>query len=171
MKKLALLITAATMLLLIACQNNKPKPISTDGKTAVSVNGKKDSVLNNSEKNYGNSTVAEPCVKCLLTVVQATDDYKKVTAHKPAANISYAINWENGAAAKRTSAKDSVINSLKIDIFENSVQKNKIATFIYDNNLSKLQFVTNSNTISEKVSDQNLKLIRNKCFWGVASSK
>ncbi|MGY4536213.1 hypothetical protein ACVW0P_000620 [Mucilaginibacter sp. UYNi724] len=171
-KSIVKLIIPAIIVMMAACQNNKPKPTSADGKTAVTINGKKDSVLNNPEKNYGNATVADPCVKCLIKVIQATGDYKKVIANKPADKISYVVNWDNGSKdADTVDVKNAAINSIKIDIIENVAVKNKIATFNYNNKLSRLSFVSEDAIIDEKISEQDLKLIRNKCFWGVASSK
>ncbi|MFD0767254.1 hypothetical protein ACFQZI_20530 [Mucilaginibacter lutimaris] len=173
MNKLTLyFMLPAIILLSVSCQNNKPQPTSTDGKTAVTVNGKKDSVLNNPAKNYGNATVAEPCVKCVIKIVQATAHYKMIVANKDAGKISYVVNWDSSdRSTGSTHAKDTTINSLKIDVIENNAEKNKLATFKYDNNLTKLQFVSDDAVIDEKISDSDLKLIRNKCFWGVASNK
>ncbi|MEB0262711.1 MULTISPECIES: hypothetical protein [unclassified Mucilaginibacter] len=173
MKKLSLqLLVPVIIILMASCQNNKPKPTSADGKTTITINGKKDSVLNNPEKNYGNATVAEPCVKCLIKVIQTTPDYKKIVANKAADKISYVINWDNGdKATDSINTKHTPINSLKIDVVENTTVKNKLASFNYNNKLSKLSFMSDDTVIDEKISEPSLKTIRNKCFWGVASSK
>jgi hypothetical protein len=162
------------LLCYIVCSscNNKPKAISADvTKTAVAVNGKKDSVSNNPKKNYGNATVADPCVKCLIQVIQNTADYKTAVASKSANNISYVVNWAEGANTGDTTNKRSATNGLKLDLMEKGTANNKIASFIYDNSLSKLFLVADSHNIEVKVDSISLKKIRNKCYWGVASSK
>ncbi|MES2268462.1 MAG: hypothetical protein V4520_16985 [Bacteroidota bacterium] len=173
MNKLALyLILPLIVMLGASCQNSKPKPTSTDGKTAVTVNGKKDSVLNNPDKNYGNATVAEPCVKCVIKVIQTTDHYKKIVSHKQTDKISYVVNWDSSAKAKDSlDTKSEVINSIRIEVVENNGSKNKLATFNYDNRLSKLFFVSDDTVIDEKISETDANMIRRKCFWNVASSK
>jgi len=109
------------LLCCIVCNscNNKPKAVSADvTKTAVTVNGKKDSVSNNPKKNYGNATVADPCVKCLIKVIQSTADYKTAVASKSANNISYVVNWAEGANTGDTTNKRSATNGLKLDVME-----------------------------------------------------
>ncbi|MEO6632077.1 MAG: hypothetical protein ABIN13_10160, partial [Mucilaginibacter sp.] len=94
MKTNYLILTVFGIAALFACNHSRPKPISNDvTKTAVSVNGKKDSVINNPQKNYGNATVSEPCVKCLMEIIHATNNYKLITASVPSQNISYEVNW------------------------------------------------------------------------------
>jgi hypothetical protein len=164
------------MLLLFAaclsCNNNKPKPTSNDiTKTVVAVNGKKDSVVNNPQKNYGNATVAEPCVKCLIQVVQSTYKYKASVKSSPAAGITYIVNWAEGTPPADTSGKHSNTNALRLDVLDKGASKDKIASFIYNNTLSKLFFVATNNNIEIKLAEMDLRLIRNRCYWGVASSK
>src|SRR5471030_2765476 len=79
---------------LAACNQSKPKPVSNNiTKTSVTVSGKKDSVINNPEKNYGNATVSEPCVKCLIGIIQQSKNYKTLTSKAESANIVYNVNW------------------------------------------------------------------------------
>jgi hypothetical protein len=49
----------------------------------------------------------------------------------------------------------------------------KISSFIYDNSLARLYFIDNklNNQMEVKISDNDLKRIRNGCYWGVASSR
>lgn len=165
---------SALVLYYIVCSscNNKPKAVSADvTKTAVTVNGKKDSVRNNPKKNYGNATVADPCVKCLIKVIQSTGDYKTAVASKSVTNISYVVNWAEGANTGDTTNKRSTTNGLKLDVMGKGATNNKIASFIYDNSLSKLFLVGNNHNTEVKVDSISLKNIRNKCYWGVASSK
>jgi hypothetical protein len=165
---------SALLLVYIVCNscNNKPKAVSGDvTKTAITINGKKDSVINNPQKNYGNATVAGPCVKCLIQVIQSTGEYKKAVASKPATAISYVVNWAEGANVGDAANKRSSTNGLKLDVMEKGAARNKIASFIYDNSLSKLFLAGNKDNIEVKVDSISLKKIRDKCYWGVASGK
>ncbi|MDB5131142.1 MAG: hypothetical protein JWR02_891 [Mucilaginibacter sp.] len=61
MKIQHLALTGFLFVGLAACDQSKPKPVSNNiTKTVVTVSGKKDSVINNPEKNYGNATVSDP---------------------------------------------------------------------------------------------------------------
>ncbi|RYU92518.1 hypothetical protein EWM62_03545 [Mucilaginibacter terrigena] len=156
----------------ISCNNNKPKPVSDDiTKTAVTVNQKKDSVINNPKKNYGNATVAEPCVKCIIGVIQKTIDYKVVTSSRSTKDIYYVVNWIEGAQPQDTTNKKKATNSLKVEILEKNATNPKVASFIYDNSLSKLYFELNNGKNEVNIDKAELKLIRDKCYWGVASAK
>jgi hypothetical protein len=167
------LLIMAVLLIIACCScNNKPKPVSNDiTKTAVTVNGKKDSVINNPKKNYGNATVAEPCVKCLIQVVQHTVEYKASMASKSISEIKYVVNWAEATQPTNVTNKRKVTNGLKIDVVEKETPDNKIASFIYDNSHSKLYFIDNSKKTDVEIDKSDLKNIRNKCYWGVASSK
>ena len=81
---------------LSACNQEKAKPkaVSKDiTKTTVVVANKKDSVYNNPEKKYGTATVSDPCVKCLLQVIQGSKSFKANTASLSAQDINYTVNW------------------------------------------------------------------------------
>jgi hypothetical protein len=165
-------IWAMMLCMAFICCNNKPKPVSKDiAKTAVTVNGKKDSVINNPKKNYGNATVAEPCVKCFIDIVQHTVEYKKAVESAPVKNISYVVNWAEAARPQDTAYKRSATNSLKLDIIEKSASQKKITSFVYDNALSKLYFLSMNSKKEVNVDSGGLKRIRDKCYWGVASGK
>jgi len=158
-----------------SCKRNKPKPVSTSiTKTSVLVNGKKDSVINNPQKNYGNATVAEPCVKCLIQVIQGNDKYKAAVASVPVKNITYVVNWVEASAPPHTTNKQAVTNGLKVDVIDKGVNNRLISSFIYDNSLSKMYFVDKDQKNSKipiDIDKTSLKKIRDKCYWGVASSK
>jgi hypothetical protein len=155
-----------------SCKNNKPKLTSTDAtKTAVTVNGKKDSVSNNPEKKYGNATVADPCVKCLIQVVQSTEEYKAAVTAKSAGDVNYVVNWTKGKNTDNTVNKRGVTNSLQLDVMKKGDATRKIASFIYDNSLFKLYMLGKSVNSVIKVDTIAIRKIRMKCFWGVASSK
>jgi hypothetical protein len=161
----------AVLLICGSCNNPKPKPVSTNiAKTTVCVSGKKDSVINNPQKKYGNATVAEPCVKCLIEVVQTTPNYKAAVAKTPINRINYVLNWTNGTTMADTANSRSATNALKLDVVD-KVLKNSIATFIFDNSLSKLFNLSKGHKIELKIDSNGLKKIRTKCFWGVASGK
>lgn len=168
----SLLIMIALLIIVCCSCNNKPKPVSNDiTKTAVTVNGKKDSVINNPQKNYGNATVAEPCVKCLIQVIQHTVEYKASMASKSINKIKYVVNWAEATQPANVTNKRKTTSGLKIDVVEKETPDNKIASFIYDNSRSKLFFIDNSKETDVKIDKSDLKNIRNKCYWGVSSSK
>ena len=160
---------------LISCNHDKPKPITTDlNKTTVTVNGKKDSVLNNPKDNYGNATIAEPCVKCMITAVQADDHYKKSIANVPVNNISYIVNWVKADGLPDSLSNKHATNGLRLDVIEKGQAHKKLSSFVYDNSVARLYYIDNTqnNTKTEVNTDlNNLKRIRNGCYWGVASSK
>ena len=160
---------------LSACNHSKPKPVSNDiSKTMVTVNGKKDNVINNPEKNYGNATVSEPCVKCLIGVIQTTGSYKKLTTSIMQQNIIYDVNWITSKKPIDIGNGKQIINGMQIAVNKKTSGKsNNITTYLYDN--KKAQFYITNPSIklinNAEVDTIVLKKIRNSCFWGVASSK
>ncbi|RFZ84871.1 hypothetical protein DYU05_04495 [Mucilaginibacter terrenus] len=154
----------------LSCNNNKPKPVSdTVGRTAVMLNGKKDSVINNPQKNYGNATIAEPCVKCLLQVIQADDNYKKSTLNIP--DVKYIVNYVKTAMPEDTVSEVKATNALRVDVINKSGQPQKLSAFLYDNSKAKLYFLSGKSKNELKVDSVGLMKIRNSCYWGVASGK
>ncbi|MDB5122220.1 MAG: hypothetical protein JWP94_349 [Mucilaginibacter sp.] len=170
-----LALTGLLLVGLAACDHSKPKPISNNiTKTVVTVNGKKDSVINNPEKNYGNATVSEPCVKCLLQIIQKTDSYKKVTALVPQQKIIYDVNWITSTKPKEIGAGNKIINGMEIDVNEKTSSKPKsITTFLYNNATARFYLRNSQGEFDNdaQVDTASLKKIRNSCFWGVASAK
>ena len=158
-----------------ACNRSKPKPISNDDtKTSVTINGKRDSVINNPEKNYGNATLSEPCVKCIISVIQATDNYKKAVNGILSQNIIYDVNWITSKTPENTGIGKQIINGLRLSIDnKTSGSPQNIATYLYDNEDAVLYLSTKKDKyiIDAKIDSTSLKKIRNSCFWGVASSK
>jgi hypothetical protein len=172
-KHLALI--GITLIGLICCNRSKPKPVSKDiTKMTVTVNGKKDSVINNPEKNYGNATVSEPCLKCLLRVIHKTDRYKKLTSAIPPQNIIYDVNWITSSHPMDIGNDTKIVNGMAIIINwkEGGIPK-KVTTFLYNNENARLYLLNNQNKFDSDVliSDTSLKKIRNSCFWGVASAR
>ena len=169
------IITFCTLLVyvvIVSCNNNKPQPLSKDiTKSAIIINGKKDSVINNPQKKYGNATVAEPCVKCLIQAIQRTANYKASVASSAASGVNYIVNWEQGAPPADRTGKHSTTNALRLDVTKSDHPGDTIASFIYNNAVSKLFFVNNGNNVELSINEADLMLIRNKCFWGVTSSK
>ncbi len=167
---LTLLLFAAV--LIIAC-GHKPKPISNNiTKTTVTVDGKKDSVINNPKRNYGTATISDPCTKLLLQNIQASYNFKTLTAGKPAANISYTINWVKAAEPKMRSNGGKITNGIEVIVNQKSDKtKSKIGSYIYNNEDAKLYDVNKNGQYDEldKVDSTALKQIRNGCYWGVAS--
>jgi hypothetical protein len=157
-----------------ACDRSKPKAVSNNiTKTSVTVDGKKDSVINNPEKNYGNATVSEPCVKCLIDVIQQSKNYKAVTSASEAANIAYNVNWITSSKPVSIGS-GRIVNGMAVDVnLKDDGNSKKLTTFLYNNEDAKIYFLNAKNNydIDSKVDSFSLKRIRNNCFWGVASSK
>ncbi len=158
-----------------ACNRNKPKPISNDiTKTTVAVNGKKDSVINNPEKNYGNATVSEPCVKSLLIIIQNTDSYKKMTSAIAPQNIIYDVNWITSSKPMDIGNGDKIVNGMAVAVISKSGGSHKkLITYLYNNEDAQfyLQNMNSNYDKDVKLDSASLKKIRNSCFWGVASAK
>jgi hypothetical protein len=156
-----------------ACNQNKPKPLSKNiTKTTVVVNNKKDSVINNPQKNYGSATISDPCAKLLLQNIQASDSFKTITAGKTPSNITYTLNWVKAETPKIRSNGSKITNGIEVVVNDKSSgAKNKIGSYIYNNQDAKLYYINNSNQYDEmdKVDTTALKQIRNGCYWGVAS--
>ena len=173
MKRKTIACLVPAFICLIAC--NHPKPISNNiTKTTVAINGKKDSVINNPEKNYGNATVSEPCVKCLLQTVQSTSSYKKLTKEVSQQRIIYDVNWITSSKPKAIGNGDKIINGMEIDVNEKAGNSSKkVASYLYNNQNAQFYLLNPQNkyNLDEKVSDAALKMIRRSCFWGVGSAK
>ncbi|WCT14762.1 hypothetical protein [Mucilaginibacter jinjuensis] len=165
-----LLLFAAAV---VASCGNNPKPISKNiTKTTVTVNDKKDSVINNPQKNYGTATISDPCTKLLLQNIQASDHFKSLTAGKPAASISYTINWVKAAEPKMRSNGGKITNGIEVAVNEKKDKtKSKIGSYIYNNEDAKLYNANKAGQydVLDKVDSAALKQIRNGCYWGVAS--
>ena len=161
---------------LSACQHAKTKPVSTDiTKTTVQVAGKKDSVINNPQKNYGTATVAEPCVKCLLQVIQASKSYKQNTASVSSQNITYTVNWIRASAPSEPASKSNMTDGLRIDVRKNEDgEEHKLCAYAYNNQSGAMYLLNNEGKYQQPISSitpEILKKIRNSCYWGVASGK
>ena len=169
------ILTVWTAALLTSCRHSRPKPVSNDiTKTTVTVSGKKDSVLNNPEKNYGNASVSDICVKCLLQTVQATGSYKKAIQNKSPRKIIYDVNWITSKAPKDLGNGKQIVNGMQIDVNDKSGNKpHTVASFLYNNEDAQfyLRDKQNNYTLDSKVDSLTLIKIRNSCFWGVASAK
>jgi hypothetical protein len=171
--KPAKFLLPAAFVLLSACNHSADKPVSNNiTKTTVTVNGKKDSVLNNQEKNYGNATVADPCVKCLLAIIQQSSDYKTATAKASPKSIIYAFDWITSKTPQQINGAQ--INSgMRVSVMQKTGdQKDNLAIYLYNNANSKL-YNKEAKTATDTISIDRLskKKIRSSCFWGVASSK
>jgi hypothetical protein len=175
MKINTLALFGIVIVALAACNHSKPKPISKDiTKTTVAINGKKDSVINNPKKNYGNATVSEPCVKCLLQVVQNTGSFKKLATSIPRERIIYNVNWITSSKPLDLGNGSKIINGMEINVNQKTGGVMKTLTiYVYNNAEGKFYSLNKSKSFhsDENVSDASLKKIRNSCFWGVASNK
>ncbi|MFD0793705.1 hypothetical protein ACFQZX_08755 [Mucilaginibacter litoreus] len=156
-----------------SCNNStKPKPVSDDiTKTAVTVNGKKDSIINNPQKKYTSvATVPDPCIKCLIGVIQNTPEFKQLKSGDPG-NINYIINWEKAATSADSVSKSKSTNGLQIVLQDKSKNIRMPQSFIYSNSQLKLYSVNNNTKTEIAVKKADLNRIRNTCYWGVASAK
>jgi hypothetical protein len=168
MNRTALFISAIALITLGACNGNKPKPVSdTLAKTIITVNGKKDSVINNPQKNYGNATIADPCVKCLIEIVKADENYKKAAVSER--DIKFIINYVKTVQPQDTVSEVKATNALRVDVVDKMPAPHKISSFLYDNNLAKVYFLTGNSKKELKTDSVLLKKVRNSCYWGVAS--
>ncbi|SIQ12770.1 hypothetical protein SAMN05421821_101767 [Mucilaginibacter lappiensis] len=161
---------------LTACEHAKTKPVSTDiTKTMIQVAGKKDSVINNPQKNYGTATVAEPCVKCLLQVIQASKSYKQSTESVSSQNIAYTVNWIRASAPAESANKSNMTDGLRIDVRKNEDgEEHNLCSYAYNNQSGTLYLLNNEGKNQQPISSITpdiLKKIRNSCYWGVASSR
>lgn len=155
---------------IFSCNHHKPKAVSNSiAKTVVNVNGKKDSVINNPQKNYGNATIADPCVKCLLQAIQADSGYKESVAGNT--EIKYIINYVKTTQPQDTVSEIKATNALRVDVISQKPSPVKILSFIYDNSLGKIYAVANNAKTELITDDKSLKKIRNGCYWGVASAQ
>lgn len=167
-----LAFVAVISLTLAACGGGKPKPVSDSiSKTTVMVNGKKDSVINNPQKNYGNASIAAPCVACLLTVIQSVDTYKNSASGVNVADIKYVVNYVKGTMPTDTVTQVKATNALRVDVINMQKVTEKIGVFVYDNSLAKLYSLNNGTKTEVAVDSVSLKKIRNGCYWGVASGR
>ena len=159
----------------LSCNHSKPKPISNDvTKTSVAVNGKKDSVINNPQKNYGNATVSEPCVKCLLQVIQAMPAFKTATTSVPVNGLLYKVNWITSSKPVDMGGEGKIVNGMMINVNEKMENgQKKLITYLYNNAKGEIYTTIDQKNFKNEqtVSDTSLKKIRNACFWGVASAK
>lgn len=169
MKKLPLyfllLITA------VAC-SHKPKPISNQvGKTTVQVGGQKDSVVNNTDKYYNAATISGPCEQSVLRVIQATDEFKKATNNQPPGSFTYALNLVKAGQPATPDKGTKMVNGIQINVYDKpSGDKKMVATFLFDNQNAKLYYIDDGQrTMLPDIDPTQLKMIRNACFWGVAS--
>jgi hypothetical protein len=171
--KLTKFLLPAALVILLACNHSADKPVSNNiTKTTVTVNGRKDSVLNNQEKNYGNATVADPCVKCLLAIIQQSSDYKTATAKASAKSIIYAFDWITSKTPQQING-GQINSGMRVSVMQKTGdQKDNLAIFLYNNENSKL-YNKEAKTATDTISIDSIskKRIRNSCFWGVASSK
>ena len=170
MSRPTIIILFTVIALITFSCNNKPKPVSNSiSKTTVLINGKKDSVINNPQKNYGNATIADPCVRCLLQVIQADSGYKKSMAATN--NFKYIINYIKTTAPQDTVTEVKATNALRVDVVDKEKGTKKILSYIYDNSLGKIYSVNNAEKKELAADANSLKKIRNGCYWGVASAK
>lgn len=164
------------MAALTACEHAKTKPVSADiTKITIQVAGKKDSVINNPQKNYGTATVAEPCVKCLLQVIQVSKSYKENTASVSSQNIAYTVNWIRASAPAEPANKSNLTDGIRIDVRKNEDgEEHNLCSYAYNNQSGTMYLLNNEGKYQQPISSitpEILKKIRNSCYWGVASAK
>lgn len=167
------LIVYACFMLVTSCNHNKPKPVSKNiTKTTVTVNGQKDSVINNPAKNYGMATISGPCTKLLLQNIQATDEFKTLITGKQPKDITYVANWVKAAEPKIESGNGKITNGIEVIINDKSAGNTiKLGSYVFNNEDGKLYFSKGGKPYQmiKDVDTTALKQIRNGCYWGVAS--
>ena len=164
------------MVVLSACEHAKPKTISVDmSKAVMRVKERKDSVISNPQKNSGTLTVAEPCVKCLLQVIQTTKSYKQNTAAVSSQNISYTVNRISASAPAKPAGKSDMTDGLRIDVRKNEDgEEHNLCSYGYNNQNGTIYLLNNEGEYLQHVSSitsEVLKKIRNSCYRGEASGK
>jgi hypothetical protein len=168
-----LILSVFAIMLFAACNSNnsKPKPVSdTLSKTSITLNGKKDSVVNNPDKNYGNATIAEPCVKCLIAAVKADGNYKKAIVSEK--DIKFVINYvKTLQVTDRNVNQTKATNALRVDVIDKMPAPHRVTSYIYDNSTAKLYLLAGNSATELKTDTVLLKKIRNSCYWGVVSGK
>ncbi len=160
--------------ILTAACTHQPKPISKNiAKTTVSVDGKKDSVINNPQKNYGSATIPDVCAKTLLQNIQATPTFKHITSGINSVNLDYVINWVKAENPGLKSNGGKITNGIQVAVIRKTENaKQKLGSYIYNNADGLLYYVNNKNQFDKLETDSNaLKQMRNGCYWGVASHK
>jgi hypothetical protein len=165
-------------IVIAACNQPKAKPQHVSKDTAITglqVAGKKDSVINNPQKNYGTATVADPCVKCLLQVIQDSKSFKASTASLSPQDINYTVNWVKASDPALKPDTSNKTNGIRVDVkqIEDGEDK-KLCSYVYNNTAGTMYLINNQNKLEHAVSSitpQLLKKIRNSCYWGVASGK
>lgn len=155
-------------------KQSKPQPASNDiSKTTVTVAGKKDSVINNPRKKYGEATVSDPCVKCLLAVIQDSKSYKEKTNGISPQSINFTINWVKASAPALKPDTSNKTNGLRVDVKKaEDGEDTRLCSYIYNNTSGVMYLLDNQNKYKNEVSSITpaiLKKIRNSCYWGVAS--
>ncbi|QQL50909.1 hypothetical protein [Mucilaginibacter ginkgonis] len=165
---------ALALIVTISACNNKPKPISKNvNKTVVIVNGKKDSVTNNPQKNYSNSTIPDVCTKTLLSIIQDTPNFKRLTTGKDAKNLVYVVNWVKAETPADRDNGSKITNGIELIVNEKTGgNKNKLGSYIYNNEDAKLYYDAGAKYQPLAGADTiSTKRLRNGCYWGVASHK
>ena len=171
-----LFVLLCGLILNSACNHSKPKPVSDSiHQQTVTVNGAKDSVINNSKQNYGSeATISSPCVKCLLGVIQNTDKYKSLRTSIPQQNLIYNVNWVTSKNPVEIDSSAKINNGLMIKVqLKDRGSAKMLATYLYNNQNSRFYLLNTQNKYEQEapIDSSSLKKIRNSCFWGVASEK
>jgi hypothetical protein len=171
--RLTVLITG--LALFYACNQPKPQPISKDiTKTSVNISGKNDSVLNNRNKNYGNATIPEPCVKCLLQTVQQLSSYKQMASPADQQHIIFDVNWITSLKPVKLENGILIVNGMQIMVDKKTNGVSEILDEYFYNNNNGFVYRRQNDTAYHKelsIADSVVKKIRRSCFWGVASAK
>ena len=167
------LILLIVLLLFASCDHQKHKPISGNiSKTDIPVNRKNDTVINNPHKVYGNANVSDPCVKCLLQVIQKSNSYKQATQSVKKQDIIYNIGWVSKKPLTVKVDGNSIGNGMQVDIIQKAdSQRVNLSTYLYDNSNSKLYLLSKEMKYEAdplEIDSASLKKIRNSCFWGIA---
>lgn len=173
MKNILLFLAALITTCIFACkQQTSPSDNKDTTQTTLAIKNKKVAVINNPDKNYSKlATVPDPCIKCLIGVVQKTDEFKKTGLAANSSDVKYEINWVAAQTTADSASKSSPTNAVRLDVMNKNKPGKALASFIYDNTNGKLYFFE-ENSKKEIIANANdSKAIRRTCYWGVASAK
>ncbi|TWR31451.1 hypothetical protein FPZ43_02965 [Mucilaginibacter pallidiroseus] len=174
-KHIVLYSFTGLILMMQACSGKKQQSTADSiTKTPVTINGKRDSIINNPQDKYGKvATIPDPCIKCIIQAAQQSSQFKSLNIDAADKDILYVVNWVKASGLPDTIQNKGATNGLRLDIVKKGHRERMIASYIYDNSLALLFISLEAGKSKTEVTIDHLllKRIRNTCYWGVASSK
>ncbi|HEY8782322.1 MAG TPA: hypothetical protein VIM16_11930 [Mucilaginibacter sp.] len=175
MKNLKPVFLAGMALIGVAACDSEPEPAADNIiKTTVTVNGEKDTVINNLGKGHENADVSASCIKCLIGIVHTTENYKMLTTSIPPQNMIYYINWITAKNPIEVGRARKIDNGITIGVsLKDGGSPKKLTTFFYNNENAQFYLLNDRNKhyFNLGIARDSLKKIRKTCFWGIASGK